>query len=413
MKKIVLFTGSYPFSSASENTFIDPEIPYLKSNFDEVILVPRSIDGHLTNTDLTIETSFSKILKFTTSYRIKLLLRCLVSPIFYKEIKKVIFSNRFPFKAIIVSMKYFAVALAVQDWVTKYIVDNNIDVAHTIFYTYWVDEITFGLTLTKLHYQNMKIISRAHGGDVYENRHPYSYVPFRPEIFKLINTVFTDSEMGMKYLSSQYPEYSNIFVTSKMGVVKQKILSSPSNDNIFRIVTCSALLRIKRIDLLIDSLVRLGEFSGDKKFEWTHIGDGLLEKELKCNAQNILSKNIKYNFIGYIPQVIKFYQTHPVDIFMNVSSSEGTPVAIMEAQSVGIPIVATAVGGNSEIVNDENGVLLSPDSTSSDIAKIIYKLSNNRDMLLKKRELSYNNWDEHYNSDKNFSYFIKTLLNMI
>jgi len=413
MKKILLFTGSYPFSSASENTFIDPELPHLLSNFDEVIFVPRSLDGELTNPDLFIEASFNKVINFTNIYKIKLLLRCIFSNIFHKEVKKIVFSNRFPLRSIIISMKYFAVSLAVKDWVTKYIIDNNIDVSNTIFYTYWVDEITFGLTLTKLNYPDMKIVSRAHGGDVYENRHPYSYVPFRPEIFKLMNGVFPDSEMGVKYLSLQYPEYSNVFITSKMGVIEQKILSHPSTDNIFRIVTCSALLRIKRIDLLIDSLVRLGEFADCKEIEWTHLGDGLLEEELKCNAQNILAKNIKYNFLGYIPQVIKFYQTHPVDIFMNVSSSEGTPVAIMEAQSVGIPVVATAVGGNSEIVNNENGVLLSPNPTPSDIAKVIYYLSNNPDVLLKKRGLSYKNWDEHYNSDKNCSYFIKTLLNFL
>lgn len=412
MKKVILFTGSYPFSSASENTFIDPEIPYLCSNFDNVILVPRSLDGELTKSDLTIETSFSNLLKFTNLYKLKLFIRCIFSGIFYKEIKKIVCSNRFPLKAIIVAMKYFAVSLAVKDWVSKYISDNNIDISTTIFYTYWVDEITFGLTLTKLDYPDMRIISRAHGGDVYENRHPYSYVPFRPEIFKLMNGVFTDSEMGMNYLSLQYPEYSDIFITSKMGVDKQTILSLPSNDDIFRIVTCSALLRIKRVDLLINSLIKLGELT-DKKFEWVHIGDGELRDELQCNAKNILSKNITYNFVGYLPQVIKFYQTHPVDIFMNVSSSEGTPVAIMEAQSVGIPVVATAVGGNSEIVNNENGVLLSSNPTPSDIAKIIYDLSNNQNILLKKRELSYKNWDEKYNSDKNMSNFIKALLNLL
>ena len=45
----------------------------------------------------------------------------------------------------------------------------------------------------------------------------------------------------------------------------------------------------------------------------------------------------------------------PVDLFLTVSANEGIPVSIMEAQSFGIPVIATDVGGISEIVNNVNG----------------------------------------------------------
>lgn len=46
-------------------------------------------------------------------------------------------------------------------------------------------------------------------------------------------------------------------------------------------------------------------------------------------------------------------------MFINVSSSEGLPVSIMEACSFGIPIIATNVGGTAEIVQaGVNGILL-------------------------------------------------------
>lgn len=41
-----------------------------------------------------------------------------------------------------------------------------------------------------------------------------------------------------------------------------------------------------------------------------------------------------------------------------MSDSEGIPVSIMEAMSFGIPVIARNVGGMSEIVNEENGLLL-------------------------------------------------------
>jgi glycosyltransferase involved in cell wall biosynthesis len=48
------------------------------------------------------------------------------------------------------------------------------------------------------------------------------------------------------------------------------------------------------------------------------------------------------------------------DVFVLASSNEGLPVAIMEALAIGLPIVATRVGGLTEAVDDTNGVLVPP-----------------------------------------------------
>ena len=44
--------------------------------------------------------------------------------------------------------------------------------------------------------------------------------------------------------------------------------------------------------------------------------------------------------------------------FINVSSSEGVPVSIMEAMTFVISVITTDLGGNTEIVNEQNGWLL-------------------------------------------------------
>lgn len=48
------------------------------------------------------------------------------------------------------------------------------------------------------------------------------------------------------------------------------------------------------------------------------------------------------------------------DVFVLPSLKEGLPYALLEAQCAGVPIVATAVGGIPEIVNETNGVLVPP-----------------------------------------------------
>ena len=73
-------------------------------------------------------------------------------------------------------------------------------------------------------------------------------------------------------------------------------------------------------------------------------------------------------------EVYKYYNEHCADLFINVSSSEGLPVSIMEAISFGIPVIATDVGGTGEIVkNGISGFLINRDFETVELAKKIMK----------------------------------------
>jgi colanic acid/amylovoran biosynthesis glycosyltransferase len=56
-------------------------------------------------------------------------------------------------------------------------------------------------------------------------------------------------------------------------------------------------------------------------------------------------------------QVIDYYTTNHIALFLSLSSREGLPVSLMEAISCGIPLLATTVGGVSEVVNENTGRL--------------------------------------------------------
>ena len=109
------------------------------------------------------------------------------------------------------------------------------------------------------------------------------------------------------------------------------------------------------------------------KLQWTHLGGGKSLENLKKRAASSLGF-MQCRFTGALPNsgVSEFYAGNPVSLFVNVSSSEGLPVSIMEAASFGIPAVATDVGGTSEIVLDAvTGKLLSPDFSDADLAAAI------------------------------------------
>jgi glycosyltransferase involved in cell wall biosynthesis len=80
---------------------------------------------------------------------------------------------------------------------------------------------------------------------------------------------------------------------------------------------------------------------------------------------NSLPKNVSYEFLGHVDprQVLPYYISRRIDLFVNVSSTEGVPFSVMEALSAGIPVFATAVGGTGEIVDDTVGRILPEDIT--------------------------------------------------
>ena len=142
------------------------------------------------------------------------------------------------------------------------------------------------------------------------------------------------------------------------------------------------------------------------KIEWTHIGDGKNISKLVRKSENQL-KNIKFTFLGNLKnnEVIEYYTSNSVDLFLNVSSTEGLPVSIMEAISFGIPIVATNVGGTSEIViEDFTGKLLNKDFENIELADIIEKIiqwrANNKYITMRKNCREY--WKKNFEAKQNY-----------
>lgn len=147
--------------------------------------------------------------------------------------------------------------------------------------------------------------------------------------------------------------------------------------------------------------------------EWTHFGGAEdIRQQYTQRVANEFPANAKASFPGYQSQreLIQTYLSKPVDIFLNVSSTEGTSVAMMEAVSCGIPVLATAVGGNVEVVREKNGMLLSANPTPDEIADAFLSVCDHREAWLKKRQGSREVWQERYNETTNFEAFAQKLV---
>ena len=63
-------------------------------------------------------------------------------------------------------------------------------------------------------------------------------------------------------------------------------------------------------------------------------------------------------FLGHQEKIARYYQI--LDLLVLPSLSEGLPNAVLEAMSFGVPVLATAVGGVPEVIQDGNGVVVPP-----------------------------------------------------
>jgi colanic acid/amylovoran biosynthesis glycosyltransferase len=402
---LVLFTTSYPYGDR-EHTFLKEELKVLAPVFN-VILVPQypenrtpyeTPDGVDNCLDLSVKLKnieLSDKVK-VLNYRMFLgaLLKCILNK---KKIKRA-----------------FSIALegiVVSNWLEDYISKNNITKS-LILYSFWNDSTTLGMTLVKRKHNSIKSITRCHNYDLYGNEDNSYYVPFQKEVFEKLDMVFPDSENGIKYI------YKNFRKTKTsngiMGVKYPGFQTQQSNDGVYRIASCAYMIPRKRIELFLQGLCLASRSSTTLNIEWYHIGSGPLWDELTELSKKILPSNCVAIFKGNLSynEMMKFYKDNPVDLFVNTSEKEGTPVSVMEAISCGIPVLATAFGGNKEVIDSGGGILLSEYPAPEEIAKKIIGLMSAEDTTeLVKSALKA--WKKDYNSDKNYKEFTNNLLSLI
>ncbi len=93
----------------------------------------------------------------------------------------------------------------------------------------------------------------------------------------------------------------------------------------------------------------------DKKLVLVLAGDGSLRDELEAKAKFLGIKN-RVIFLGALNDMVAFYQA--LDLFCLPSLNEGLPLSPLEAQSSGIPVILSNVGGCKSIVDSESGQLV-------------------------------------------------------
>lgn len=241
-----------------------------------------------------------------------------------------------------------------------------------VLYFYWGDNLCWILPYLKKYLGAKKctVVLRLHGSDLYESIKS-DYAPLRPLIFELANGIYTVSQNGKEYLAQRYPNFKDKIKVARLGV-NDFGLNTVSNAPQKVIVSVSNLVALKRTHLIFEALQAITD-----KVTWYHFGTGPLLNELEAMIKNART-DLSIKLMGQVKHadLMNFYKTQSVNVFVNVSSTEGLPVSIMEAFSFGIPAIATNVGGTSELVNSQTGYLLNKDFKLEELSKTITEYLN-------------------------------------
>jgi colanic acid/amylovoran biosynthesis glycosyltransferase len=223
---------------------------------------------------------------------------------------------------------------------------------------FWSNAEAFGMALAARSDASIMLVSRSHRFDVWDDENPGDYLPFRGEIARHSHRLLPSSRMAAEHLRRTLPVDPEHVIVAPLGV-EPPFEPDPrrgERDEVL-VVSCSTAAVVKRLPLVASAIAAAAAATPSRRWRWAHLGGGgdQIEAALRSGPANL-----EVELPGWLSResIYRFHRDRQPDCFVNLSSSEGVPLSIMEALSMRVPVVATAAGGTGEMVDDSVGALL-------------------------------------------------------
>lgn len=363
-KTLRLFTVGYPYGVIE--AFLVNELPILARRFDRVIVHPLHPKGALRQVPHGVEVeplmndpyapaSWALMLRHWRS--VLRVVRCAWST----APSTGVFMRR---RGEVVSKVRQALQRAL---VLKQVLGPSYDPAHTVLYAYWTSDWATALGLWKGMDDRVRFRSRMMGFDMYAHRAKDGWQLFQAFHLQQAMAIHPISADGLAHVRSTYPALAHKLSLSYLASVDHGAGPwAPAAE--LRIASCSNLYELKRVHLIAEALCKV-----TVPVYWRHVGEGPELDRVRDILRNAPA-HVRVDLVGPKPnaEVIAWYKYHPADLFIHLSRTEGgAPVALQEAASFGIPLLAADAGGVKEIVGERTGVLLPNAVETSRVAAIL------------------------------------------
>ncbi|MHA1381720.1 MAG: glycosyltransferase family 4 protein [Candidatus Helarchaeota archaeon] len=181
----------------------------------------------------------------------------------------------------------------------------------------------------------------------------------------------------------------------------------------FRVLYAGRLDKIKGIDILYKSITIFNKKFPNYNVKFLIVGSG--DRKYQILMQDLRNKYPNVQYLGFIKpeKMSEIYEK--CDLFVTPSKFENWPYSVLEAQSSGLPVIATEIPAHKEmIINDKSGSLVPLNNSEAIINRIIKFYRMWQDNLKKfelfkknaRREVErYYNWNRYINKlDKFLNY---------
>jgi len=401
MRRVLIFlTASYPYGPGEP--FVSQEIPYLEAAFDELVIVSNDTAGDVHHAlpegvkCVRVPYELSPAEKLRSPFT-------LVEREPRKEIRRVRGAYSMSVTPLIRNSILVSWTKAHKfSRILRRLAEERAD-ADIHAYSYWANDMALAAAVAKTRRWVDVAVCRAHGWDVYVDRSAAGFLPFRRYMAENLDHYRFVSNDGLAYFRTREDRDFPSLGQSNLGT--KPLTSEPlGNRRPFVLVSCSRMVPIKRVEGIAEALERVR-----RSVTWIHIGDGPSRSAVE-RAVARLPESIRVELTGPLSnaEVRDTYRQRRPSLFVNLSESEGIPVTIMEAMSAGVPVIATNVGGVSEIVSHRrNGLLLEPDPTIPDVSSAIEMFADtSEEEYHNYARAAWSTWSLRFNAEVNYPRFV-------
>lgn len=407
-KKLYLFTNSFPYGKG-EKPFVAPELDALRHEFDVTIVSHASQDEFEDVEWISRLPDEVEVLHYSRPSDLILCilgLGILFTPVGRQEIVDLLrdglTGGRFR-----EALATYANAVAKLRFYKKSRLFD--DEENSLFYSFWLNDQNLALAMAKEEKPRIKLVSRAHRYDLYNEASAGGRQAFQRYKKKMTDKIIFLTEEAKLYFEKNFGAFrnENDFEVVALGTEERGNQPPSGHSDYSTIVSCSNLVPVKRVELIAQALAKISYY----RINWVHFGDGECRNGLLdyCKMHNVA---IDWKGHSDNADIYAYYQNNYVDMFVTTSASEGSPVSIQEALSFGIPIVGTDVGGVGEQI-DGNGILLTSNPTVAEVAHAIESMigrSSNEIEVMRSRSKEI--WKEKFDSTKSKKKLISVLRGM-
>ena len=211
--------------------------------------------------------------------------------------------------------------------------------------------------------------------------HPPDFASYYREfttVLRLCSEVAALSPRLVEYCREKLPISSRLSV---LPIMSDEITNGngapPRSNGQINFGFAARLEELKGPIVLMEAFAATHDFVPDVRLKLA--GEGSLRKQVAAQARSLgVADHYDYNGVYKLPEQRTSFM-HDLDVFVLPSFTEGTPNSIVEAMANGKPIIASAVGGVPDMIDDDCGILVPPGDARA-LAKAMIVLAKNPEL---------------------------------